>query len=827
MRRHEWMVYKCRVCGAMFENFIPLRIHCRDNHRTERPKAADKKQYRIKMATTITKNPSTQTNQGDLLQRKTGDATEIKKRRQKSCNICSDSPGYARTLYLHDCSDNGEKSHTGRARIDELKCQLCGRRFRTIFSKNEHEAQHGKMVYRCPVCPYMFINFKELNWHHYGNHGSGLKKIVAESFKIPPQNSYLEACFGRNSVDMSDSRNYFSGEFSVDEERQCRGKDNHFTTGRLQSTEHIRVKQHECRERKRLITKSHDQTAHSCPFEGCGLLYMSFSDLLDHAKKNHRTPSVHGQERSFLLNKSNGPDQDSAGTDGNAQSRREGYCETQTVNRQFTVSTVVRKAVGRRTTWPKCKVCQRTFRSFADRTYHEQNHDVMKYKCPMCGFTFEKFTNLNQHSIVHHNSKIGVKNKHKCRINQGVSPTPQLQQSAETENVCNFNVISRAERKDRGERERRRNARPKCKLCDRHFINKRNRDDHQKQHEFMRYKCPYHGCDQLFLEFRNRSRHYSDTHKGNLRGQSENIAIFRKEKVNSGTNKLQRTSHEQMRELETTQNVHDKFESQAQNGSPDGRMRSTQKNSFDKSAITKLVSRNSVASDNNSVTSDVAEHCNDFEELDTVEEPEGAPCETSTAVDMSRINMVDQTIDIPPQAHPNHATVCNLQRSEQPTARFRQEAHTNANKETTMQDSFEGDEFLHNAHSSISSSDVAFSVNDDENDDAVFYQVVISRLGRLDAESRSLAALQIMKILHHAEFNSSANVPRFPVVFGKAEFATDRPRVEDVSLFKSLIHSVFKRLSAERRDRAKYKILLMFCDDKSCTSKLNPIPVDD
>ena len=126
-----------------------------------------------------------------------------------------------------------------------------------------------------------------------------------------------------------------------------------------------------------------------------------------------------------------------------------------------------------------------------------------------------------------------------------------------------------------------------------------------------------------------------------------------------------------------------------------------------------------------------------------------------------------------------------------------------------------GDDSLGNAHSrktsSVSTSDVATSATDDDkNEDAVFYQVVMKHLRRLDAESRSLAALQIMKILHDAEFNSAAlYVPIVPGVFRNAKLTTDNSGVEDVNLFKTLIRRTFQRLSVQRRDRAKYKITML------------------
>ena len=171
----------------------------------------------------------TQTNHGDLSQNQTSGATNLKKRRQKRCNICSDCPGYPGTLHLQCGSDNGKKGYTGRVRLDERKCQFCGRRFRSILSKNKHEAQHGKMMYRCPGdCGYMFLNFKGLYRHHIDNHGSGLTRIVAEHFKISPEHSDLETSFREgHSGDMS------SGEYSLDKEGQCNEEVDNFATGRL------------------------------------------------------------------------------------------------------------------------------------------------------------------------------------------------------------------------------------------------------------------------------------------------------------------------------------------------------------------------------------------------------------------------------------------------------------------------------------------------------------------------------------------------------------------------------------------------------------------
>ena len=711
VRRHKWMVYNCRVCGAMYEDFNCLRVHCRDSHPTERrPKAADKEIYRIRVSTANIE-PGTQNNQENFLQENNCSATKIIKRRQKSCNICSDCPGYQNVT--RRCSDGGERLYTAKARISELICKFCGRRFRTIFVKTKHEAQHEKMVYRCPGrCGYMFIHFKELQWHYRFVHGSNLKRSDEERCKILGKN------IAKNKISETQDRP------SQNSEAQ--------------------------------------KMTHSCPFDGCRFQYKTFDVLINHAKKRHRTEQEPGEQTVLFKRR-----------------------KISANSAEMAPISVTQKLVGKRTYWPKCSICQRLFRSVADRNYHEQNHHLMQYKCPdtRCGFMFESFATMYKHSHRYHDLRLGAKME-RCKKNNGDDQSLSVtkQSRADAARLCGLNISSKAKQMnqvgnisnkakqmDQVGTRKRHHGTPKCKFCNRCFKALTDRDAHEEQHEFMRYKCPYVGCNQLFLNFWLLSAHHGNRHERCLKKSEEmNCKIHHKKNV--------------LGEI------------------PDRSLGPDESNS--------LPAQSANSAGRKKSTVELVENIADCEELDAEEEPEDFALETNRAVAMPRRkDVTDQIVTVRQQPRPYRVTVPAriAQTSKMPTEAISRQV-TTTSKETTTKQAL---------------------ATDDDNDHAEFYDAVINGLRRLDAESRSLATIQVMKILHYAEFNSSFSVPRVPRGFRNAKRTDDKHCEDDITLCKEKIRHALERLSVERRERAKCRILLIFLDEASHGAKLNPIPVDD
>ena len=516
MRRHKSMVYKCRVCGAMYEDFPYLRVHCRYNHPTERPKASDKENYRIRVFAYRTET-GTQSNQETLPRENICSATKIIKRKQKSCNICSDCPGYrsnaqcsggsrisprrgrqlpgggrqhtilpnfpkncmklkefgppgggARPKFYYvdpplQCSDGGKRVPTTKTRISELICKFCGRRFNTIFFKNKHEAQHEQMIYRCPGrCGCMFIHFKELQWHYRSSHGSNLKRSDEERFKILAE--------------------------------------------RIAKNENSKTQDHPSPNSESQKVDL-DQVTHSCPFEGCRFQYKTFDVLINHAKKNHRIEQERGEQTTSFKKRKIGAN-----------------------SADIAPIPVTQKLVGKRTYWPKCNTCQRLFRSDADRNYHEQNHHVMQYKCPHlgCGFMFERFETMCGHSLRYHNLRLGSKDVQRCRKNLGDDQASSVTKQSRAD----LAGTSKVKQMDQVGTRKRRDGLLKCQFCNRCFKTLVNRDYHEEQHEFMRYKCPYVGCNQLFLNFWLLSVHHNNRHRRYLKKSEEtNCTIHQKQNV--------------------------------------------------------------------------------------------------------------------------------------------------------------------------------------------------------------------------------------------------------------------------------------------------------
>ena len=140
-RRHDLMVYKCRLCSAMFEKTNHLKSHYYYFHSVKADGIV---------------NVSASRNVKRL---KRGRATR----------------GRPTTVFKT------------KVPLKKLKCTFCKRRFRNLRNRKIHEAEHDRMRYKCrDGCGYMFATIEELDWHYRNNHGFRIRKLQSEMYRIQP-----------------------------------------------------------------------------------------------------------------------------------------------------------------------------------------------------------------------------------------------------------------------------------------------------------------------------------------------------------------------------------------------------------------------------------------------------------------------------------------------------------------------------------------------------------------------------------------------------------------------------------------------------------------
>ena len=130
--------------------------------------------------------------------------------------------------------------------------------------------------------------------------------------------------------------------------------------------------------------------------------------------------------------------------------------------------------------------------------------------------------------------------------------------------------------------------------------------------------------------------------------------------------------------------------------------------------------------------------------------------------------------------------------------------------------------------SSVSENDVENSVIDDDVDHTTFYRIISNKISRVDEETSSLLFMQIMKILHKAEFNASIDIGNVRRSCGARKRAAEGTRNQNISLTLKIISNALNRLKEQPKIWAKYKILEMMSElDVSLEgTKIEPIIVD-
>ena len=415
MKYHRDMIYECpKPCGNQFIYFHRLKSHRMDIHKVF-TSDRDKNLFQI--------NPSP--------------VTANNRKETLSCNICKREFRYKETLEYHlsyhdkmiykcpksQCTylysewdffrkhvfyhglrvtKNNEEQYkikekcpvkqnnmvssrifTKKVNCAKLNCQLCGRRFLTPHNKDFHEANHDKMVYRCPdPCGYMYMKLHILNKHSISRHGKRLSGKRLHRTQMLRDAPHLDS-FTRTSNNVLLS--------------PCSNQREDLKTSA--KTENLKC--HICRRRfhstadKGYHLGHHTDIKYKCP-DPCGNQFLNFECMRKHSWNSHGRGLSMPRNR-YLLKSGKKPSEMK-------------NCKSKSVpSRKL----------------PQCNKCHRQFLTVQNRNEHLQRHEEMQFQCPEpCGSMFLQFSALKKHVSNRHPFKLYQKDRESCRIKESDHKDP-------------------------------------------------------------------------------------------------------------------------------------------------------------------------------------------------------------------------------------------------------------------------------------------------------------------------------------------------------------------------------------------------------------------
>ena len=335
-----------------------------------------------------------------------------------------------------------------------LSCSICKRKFRQKELLQHHLNCHGKMIYECPgpQCSYLYLQWKYFQKHAIICHGLRVTKENKEQYKIKKKLS-IEA-----NQSQTERNNSFISRM-VKTGNKC-------TTLRCD----LCGRKFQTQPNKDFHEINHDKMVYRCP-DPCGYMYMKLSIL------NKHSVSCHGKRFSGAIQNSNktlcnGPTRTSGSASSSASSYSHSNEEPKPMPRKEKL---------------KCHLCQRRFKSGADRAYHLKHHEDMRYKCPdPCGNQFLNFECMRKHSWNSHNKRLSLTSEHyllKSVKKSSGTKTPKV--------------------------------RFKCSKCQRRFSTVKSRNEHLQRHGEMQFECP-EPCGSMFLQFAALQQHVTKRHSFRL-----------------------------------------------------------------------------------------------------------------------------------------------------------------------------------------------------------------------------------------------------------------------------------------------------------------------
>ena len=178
----------------------------------------------------------------------------------------------------------------------------------------------------------------------------------------------------------------------------------------------------------------------------------------------------------------------------------------------------------------KCEMCGRYFIADVDFNNHMENHENMQFKCPQraCGWEYERFDALYSHCYIRHKMTIR-RDQHLYLIREGTNGTRTFRC---THQKCTFNVPDAFSGYDKLVLHLKTSHGPKdykCPLCSRNLMSRKDFDEHTKNHDNMKYKCPEQLCGWTYKLFSRLYAHCYTKHKIKIKTENTNVYLDKNE----------------------------------------------------------------------------------------------------------------------------------------------------------------------------------------------------------------------------------------------------------------------------------------------------------
>ena len=485
LKNHDNMKYRCiHGCSFLYEEFSPLRYHCRDTHKIAIT-VKDIHSYTIPPQGATSDEPTSCSLCKRQFHKPKKCVRHMKKHHKMTfkCEYCKWLYEEFKSLQLHykrrhkeDISpaeetkykiDSDGQNLRTTVKLSVKSCTLCNRKFHIEEKCAEHMKNHEKMVFKCQECGWMYQDFEALRGHYQRRHDLSIGATDEQQYKIDP-----------SEIEAETDKKEFDGEQKMDgciPQFPCRECGRRFRSEKRLS-HHLEI---------------HHLMIYSCDL--CGWQYETFDVFHKHYRRIHDIVISRFDEHKYRM----------AMKEARIH-KADAYTKPKNEPKV------------------KCSTCGREFQGEQEEyQYHIKNHDLLWCKCAVCGWTFEEVDALQRHSFTHYTSKSG-RNPDKSTNLEQVSHANGVELTTGTENCTPASENKLESAKTIGQTKLAKSEMSfECQDCGRTFRSEFRLNSHIENHERMTYLCKV--CGWRFETFNTLQVHHAVHHKSRINSTEEQI----------------------------------------------------------------------------------------------------------------------------------------------------------------------------------------------------------------------------------------------------------------------------------------------------------------
>ena len=297
--------------------------------------------------------------------------------------------------------------------------------------KMKNYDQNNVRHFKCPSlnCNLSFENFSKLKLHAYNKHNHRLNATHMRVYQVQRRNSVksLETSDGNKVINGWHTCGLCGRKFKTKEKRDHH-EANHSKMRFKCSCGFLFLKSPSFKSHLQYVHNSatevqkvnHRVELYKCPVNQCGTLYEHFHEFISHTIGYHGTRLTKEGRKLCRINENACNKETTNDFSGDASQMRNQNKESEDSLRADSKKQKNSKKNKLTNNLPQCDLCKRRFMKKEKRDYHVLHHDEMTYRCPVkkCEQLFEVFLNLRQHCVAHHNFLLRTCEKEAYELNQ-------------------------------------------------------------------------------------------------------------------------------------------------------------------------------------------------------------------------------------------------------------------------------------------------------------------------------------------------------------------------------------------------------------------------